>query len=112
MTRMPLECGCKKDYPVQMPQVGNLILCREHDITAVAAEKVGVWTAQCLNCTYRRYPGDYGGTTIQAEILAAKHMTSRRHIVYSYRIGDFNGTHKRHAPTVKVATTPDSPPPF
>lgn len=100
-----------KDFTNRIPQVGNIILCREHDITAVAAPRPGVWTVQCLDCGYRRYPGDYGGTPIQVETLAARHMTTRKHVVYSYRIGDYNGTYKRHAPRIAV-NTPDGRPPF
>lgn len=112
MTSLKLECGCTKTYPRHPPQVGNLIDCRAHGITAVAAEKPGRWTVQCLNCQYRRYPGEYGGSEFQVRVPASKHMTQRRHIVYSYRIGDFNGTYQRHAPSIGATLGPDSAPPF
>lgn len=105
-----LECGCSKDYKNPVPQVGNLIVCINHGITAVASEKLGRWTVQCLDCKYKRYPGDYGGTAFQVRIPASKHMTQRRHIVYSYQIGDFNGTYQRHAPRVTPVNADGSPP--
>lgn len=112
MTLIELECGCTKTFPRHPPQVGNLINCRSHGITAVASETLGRWTVQCLDCQYRRYPGDYGGSEFQVRVPASKHMTQRRHVVYSYRIGDFNGTHQRHAPNITPSSSPNGAPPF
>lgn len=109
---LELECGCNKDYPRHAPQVGTLIECRTHGITAVAADKPGRWTVQCLDCQYKRYPGYYGGSEFQVRVPASKHMTQRRHVVYSYQIGDFNGTHQRHAPSATVPSAADGSPPF
>lgn len=100
-----LECGHRKSFDKKRPRPHEILWCFVCNDYSAIRDEPGPWALYCLDCVYRK--GNQG--EIAARTYAAKHMATRRHVVYSWRIGLYTTTLEKHAPTerrVHVGITP------
>lgn len=104
-----LECGCRLWFEGPIPVIGDMILCRRHNMAAKRVKSVD-WAFKCEDCRYGRV--NLGNAKLTAEVMATKHALNRKHRVRIYCTSERKITSVSYAGRSFQQIQLDDEPPF